>query len=290
MIIWLASYPKSGNTWLRAILHRIIINKTEDEKNWLLSLHKLVDTYPKIQHFKDLNNSLIQANDFKNKNKIIKNWYNSQKCLNSDKKLKILKTHNMLCSIEIDHKKFSFTNEENTLGVIYIVRDPRNVVTYLKNHFFLKTYNEALDTIKGENKWGGVIEKNQVPHLISSWEHHFESWALFPKNYILFKYEDILDNPKKQIKRLIEYLQKFIKIDLGEQKIDQIIKDTDFKNLKDLEKEGYFLENSVNIQTKDKATFFNLGPKNDYEKILNKEVQFEIEKKFGNTMKKLNYL
>ena len=47
---------------------------------------------------------------------------------------------------------------------------------------------------------------------------------------------------------------------------------------------------SVNIQTKDKATFFNLGPKNDYEKILNKEVQFEIEKKFGNTMKKLNYL
>ena len=290
MIIWLASYPKSGNTWLRAILHQIIINKIEKEKNWLSSLHKLVDTYPKIEHFKNLNNSLIQENDFKNKNEIIKNWESSQKRLNSDKKLKILKTHNMLCSIEIDQQKFTFTNLENTLGVIYIVRDPRNVITSLKNHFFLKTYNEALDIIKGENKWGGVIEKNQVPHLISSWQHHFESWAQFPKNYILFKYEDIIDNPKKQIGRLVKYLQKFIKIELSEQKIDQIIKDTDFKNLKVLEKEGYFLENAVNIKTKDKATFFNLGPNNDYNKILNEEVRFKIEKKFADTMKKLNYL
>ena len=123
---------------------------------------------------------------------------------------------------------------------------------------------------------------NQVPHLISSWEHHFESWALFPKNYILFRYEDILDNPKKQIKRLIEYLQKFIKIDLNEQTIDQIIKDTDFKNLKSIEKKGYFLENATNIKTKNKATFFNLGPK----KL--QKTQFEIEKKFYN--EKANYL
>ena len=202
MIIWLASYPKSGNTWLRTILHQIIIKKTE-EKNWLSSIHKLVDTYPKIQHFKDLNTSLIQGNDFKNKNEIIKNWDKSQKRLNSDKKLRILKTHNMLCSIEIDQHKFSFTNEENTLGVIHIVRDPRNVITSVKNHFFLQTYNEALNFMKKENGWGGVVEKNQVPHLISSWQHHLESWALFPTNYILFKYEDILDNPKKQIKRLI---------------------------------------------------------------------------------------
>ena len=290
MIIWLASYPKSGNTWLRAMLHQIIINKTEKEKNWLSSLHKLVDTYPKIQHFKDLNASLIQGNDFKNKNEIIKNWDKSQKRLNSDKKLRILKTHNMLCSIEIDQHKFSFTNEENTLGVIHIVRDPRNVITSVKNHFFLQTYGQALNFMKKENGWGGVVEKNQVPHLISSWQHHFESWALFPKNYILFKYEDILDNPKKQIKRLIEYLQKFIKINHNEQTIDQIIKDTDFENLKILEKKGFFLEGAVNTETKNKTNFFNLGPKNNYKKLLDKEIRFEIEKKFEGTMKKLNYL
>ena len=288
MIIWLASYPKSGNTWLRAILYQIIINKTE-KKNWLSSLHELVDTYPKIQQFKNLNNSLIQENDFKNKNEIIKNWDKSQKRLNSDKKLKILKTHNMLCSIEVGQQKFSFTNEENTLGVIHVVRDPRNVITSLKNHFFLQSYNEALKIITNKNIWGGM-RNGEIPHFISSWEHHFESWNLFPKNYILFKYEDILNNPKKQIYRLIEYLQKFFQIDHNKKTIDHIISDTNFENLKNLEKKGNFKENSVNFQTNEKATFFNLGPKNNYKELLNKEIIDEIEKKFQNSMKKLNYL
>ena len=114
--------------------------------------------------------------------------------------------------------------------------------------------------------------------------------ALFPKNYILFKYEDILNNPKKQITRLIKYLQKFIKIDHNEEIIDQVINDTNFENLKNLEKKGYFLENSVNFETKDKATFFNLGPKNNYNNFLDKNIQHEIERKFEKTMKKLSYL
>ena len=289
MIIWLASYPKSGNTWLRAILHQIIIKKKNNHETWLSNLHKLVDTYPKIEHFKNLTSVLINESDFLNKNEIIKNWDKSQKKLNSDKKLRLLKTHNMLCSINIDQHNHSFTNEDNTLGVIHVVRDPRNVITSVKNHFFLQTYDEALEFLTNASRWSG-IKNGEIPHFISSWEHHFESWALFPKNYILFKYEDILDNPEKQIKRLIEYLQKFIKIDCDKETINQIINDTNFENLKNLEKKGNFLENAVNAETKDKANFFNLGPKNDYKKLLDKNIQNEIENKFENTMKKLNYL
>ena len=295
MIIWLASYPKSGNTWLRAILNRIIIKKNDNEGNWLSNIHKLIDTYPRINYFQNLNSSLVKESDFQNKKEIIKNWNLSQTKLNSDKKLRLLKTHNMLCSIKIDQHNYSFTNEENTLGVIHVVRDPRNVITSLKNHFFLKTYNEALEFITDTGRWGGVrkpgdVLEDEVPHLFSSWEHHFESWALFPKNYILFKYEDILDNPKKQIKLLIEYLQRFVKIDHDEKIIDQIADDTNFTNLKNLEKKGYFLEGAINPKTRDKTNFFNLGPKNDYKMFLDKNIQHEIEKKFRNTMKKLSYL
>tara|TARA_X000000950_G_C13836692_1_gene628494 strand:+ start:437 stop:1306 length:870 start_codon:yes stop_codon:yes gene_type:complete len=289
VIIWLASYPKSGNTWLRIILHRIFIKNNNLQDTWLSNLSKSVDTYPRIKHFHNLNSLLVKENDFQNRNEIIKNWNKSQKKLNSDKKLRLLKTHNMLCSLNIDQHNHNFTDENNTLGVIHVVRDPRNVITSLKNHFFLQSYDEALKIIINENIWGGM-RNGEIPHFISSWEHHFESWNLFPKNYILFKYEDILNNPKKQTKRLIEYLQKFIKIDLDEQIIDQTIKDTEFENLKSLEKKGHFLEAAVNIKTKNKAAFFNLGQKNDYRKLLDKEIQFEIEKKFKNTMKKLNYL
>ena len=195
----------------------------------------------------------------------------------------------MLCSINIGQNNFQFTNEENTLGVIHIVRDPRNVITSLKNHFSFETYHKAFDFITSENRWVGT-EKNYVPHFLSSWEHNFESWSIFPKNYILFKYEDILENPKKQIERLIKYLQKFIKINSNQETIDQITKDTSFENLKKLEKKGLFLESVTNNKTDNKVNFFHLGPKNNYKELLNKKIIDEIEKKFENTMKKLNYL
>ena len=289
MIIWLASYPKSGNTWLRAILHQLIIKKNIEDETWISKIGRLVDGYPKLEHFRNLNSSLIKPEDFLNKNEIIKNWDVSQKKLNSDKKLKFLKTHNMLCSIKIGQNNFQFTNEDNSLGVIHIVRDTRNVITSLKNHFSFESYNKALDFITSENRWVGT-EKNYVPHFLSSWAHNFESWSMFPKNYILFKYEDILESPKKQIERLIIYLQKFIKINYNAETINQITKDTSFENLKNLEKKGLFLESVTNNKTEGKVSFFHLGPKNKYEELLNKETIDEIEKKLGNTMRKLNYL
>ena len=251
MILWLASYPKSGNTWLRTIIHQIIIKKKDisDEK-WLSNIHKLIDTYPRIHHFKNLNSSFVTQKSFQDRKKIIKNWNNSQKKINLNSKIHFLKTHSMLWSINIDNQKFNFTNKNNTLGAIYIVRDPRNVITSLKNYLSLSSYKETLDIMIDKNMWGGVRE-NEIPHLLSSWDTNVNSWMLFPKNFILFKYEDFVCDTKNQIKRLIKYLQKFIKIQLSEEIIDQIIKDTSFENLKNLEKKGYFLENS-----KKKQNFF----------------------------------
>ena len=55
--------------------------------------------------------------------------------MNLDNKIKFIKTHHVNCKIGTD----SFTNLDNAKGVIYIVRDPRNVVTSIKNHFSLNT-------------------------------------------------------------------------------------------------------------------------------------------------------
>jgi len=92
----------------------------------------------------------------------------------------------MLCSINIDNQKFNFTNKNNTLGAIYIVRDPRNVITSLRNHLSLKSHEEALNIMIDINMWGGV-RMGEIPHLLSSWDRNVNSWMLFPKNFILFK-------------------------------------------------------------------------------------------------------
>ena len=87
----------------------------------------------------------INLNDLR---EISKNWINVQKKLNSNKKLRFYKTHNTLCRIDNN----SFTDQNNTLGTIYISRDPRNVITSVKNHFNFNSYKEAKEFMFDEKR------------------------------------------------------------------------------------------------------------------------------------------
>ena len=52
-----------------------------------------------------------------------------------------MKTHFLNCKVE----KFNFTDQANTLGTIHIVRDPRNIISSLKNHYDLNNYQDACE-------------------------------------------------------------------------------------------------------------------------------------------------
>ena len=68
-----------------------------------------------------------------NPGEISQYWIAAQKEINSENQTKFFKTHNALCSINGN----SFTDKKNTLATVYIVRDPRNVITSLSNHYGL---------------------------------------------------------------------------------------------------------------------------------------------------------
>ena len=122
MIVWLTSYPKSGNTWVRSFLSSLIF--TEYGEVDFDGMKKL-SQYPMRSHFTGLLENLEDLNS------LSKNWISSQKRINLDNKIRFFKTHHVMCNFG----KNSFTNYENTFGVIQIVRDPRNVVTSILNYF-----------------------------------------------------------------------------------------------------------------------------------------------------------
>jgi hypothetical protein len=282
MIIWLASYPKSGNTWVRFfILSLLLGNKMEINLNHL----KNIEQFPSKSQFVGL------KLDLKNLREVAKNWITVQNKINLSKKVRFYKTHNTFCQID----KNSFTNHKNTLGAIYIVRDPRNVITSVKNHFNHNSYEEAKDFIFNEKKVVLLsrptkIKDYSLPQIIGSWQTHYKTWKIMNKNFLLIKYENLINTPNSEFKKIANYLEKLFKTKFTNAQIEKAINSSSFDKLQKMEEKKGFIESMENKQTGEKNKFFYLGPKNDWRKILDKEIADEISSRFEPEMKELGYL
>ena len=284
MIIWLTSYPKSGNTWVRSFLVSLLYNK-KNETN-LEGLNN-IPQYPLRSHFNNLLDNIDDINEVSSK------WIISQKRINSDKKNKFFKTHHALCKIG----KFSFTNYETSLGAIHIVRDPRNIINSILYHYSKKSFLEAKEFMLDETRALGKKFDPNSPSVnqdmftvLTSWKTHYNSWKNFKKNYLLIKYENLVSEPDKEFRKITKYLNDVMHIKIEEDKIDHAIKSNSFENLKKIENRDGFKEAIKDKSSGEVKRFFNLGPNNKWEKILDSEIKDEIEKKFNVEMKELGYL
>ena len=286
MIIWITSYPKSGNTWIRSFLTSLLYNN--DKENAFSNLDR-IKQFPGRSLFKNF------VHNFQSIDEVYKNWLNVQSYINLDNKIKFLKTHHANCLV----KNYKLFDDIESLGAIHIVRDPRNVLTSIKNHLALNDFDEAKKFILSEKEWLGFItsenktieddDDNKIPTYIGSWKMHYLSWKNQTKNYVLVKYEDLIKDPYKEFFKISNYLEKIMNTKFNENEIIKAIKQTSFHNMQDLEKKGFFKEYIKGADNK-KIKFFNLGPKNDWKSCLNDEIVEEINFNFKNEMEELGYL
>lgn len=282
MILWLASYPKSGNTFLRSMLSAYLF--TQNGK-FNFDLLKNINQFPNFYLFRKLG---VNVADELN---VIKNYINIQEKINKldGKNLRILKTHSTLQSIN----GLPFTNLKNSLGVIYIVRDPRKVLVSYANHT-QKSFDEIFKIISQNSIFGGendILNKTRIHG--GSWSSNFHSWKEFKKfnRYLLVKYEDLIQNPKKifiDVLNFIELISKS-KIPINELKLNNTIESTSFNIMQKLESNGEFKE-SLPFAKNKRVQFFKYGPNNGGKKLLSENIRLKIEELFKLEMKELGYL
>ena len=283
MIIWLTSYPKSGNTFLRSLLTAYLFTK---DGNFNFEVLKNINQFPNNVTFEKL------GIDISNQKEVIKNYIKVQEETNKrdGEGIRFLKTHSTLQDID-GHK---FTNLKNCLGVIYIVRDPRDVAKSYSNHNST-SIEESINYMKEFNIGGGVKSKdrkNETITHIGSWSSHYTSWKEFDKvdRYLLIKYEDLVKETEKTFLKVLTFVCKLTKkkLDLDKNKLKNVLNTTSFESMQKLEKQNGFNEAS-NFNGK-KVTFFKYGAKNNWKKLLTLENIKKIEDIFREEMKELGYL
>ena len=281
MIFWIASYPKSGNTWLRTLISSYYYS-TDGIYN--KDLINQIGQFPQKRHFESF------SYDAKSPIGTSNLWIKAQEKINKDKKIRFFKTHNVFGKINNN----PFTNKENSLGCIYVVRDPRNVITSLCNHYELN-YEEAFKWMINHKKYiydDIGSEDYGSFQFISSWSNNYKSWKIQKDIPIkIVRYEDLLEKTYTITKEIIEFINKTTKKDekINKVKLKNCVKSTLFDNLKNKEKKEGFSEAILSKKTNKIIPFFNLGPKNDWTKILDKDLQIKIREIFKSEFIELKY-
>ena len=284
MIIWIASYPKSGNTWLRAMISTYYYSKDGIFDQNLL---KKIDQFP--------TNKYLKGYSFNKKipGETCKYWINAQEKINLDKKVKFFKTHNVFGKLN----NSDFTNNQNSIGCIYVVRDPRNVITSLKNHYQLNN-EQAFSWMTNEKNFiYNILKFDELGYsdfqFISSWSTNYKSWNVQKKLPVkLIKYEDLLNSTYAVFFEIIKFISKITNNSesINKDRIKKTLKSTTFDALKKSEQEHGFSEAVRDREDRNKKVpFFNLGPKNDWKKILDEEFRKKIQKVFEKDLNDLNY-
>ena len=280
MIVWLASFPKSGNTWVRAMISSLIYS---DNGVFNFEIIKKIQQFPNKKHFEKF------TDKYQNVQELKKFWVAAQEQINLDKKIKFLKTHHINCKIN----EYPFTNKNNTLATIYVVRDPRSLVESFSNYYKINK-DAAIKSITSKELVSGAgfikNKQNNVFTIIGSWNDHYNSWTKANANLLILRYEDLLIDPLKELNKIIVFLKKFIIFNYNDLKTQNIISSTSFENLEKMEKEIGFFEVADIENNQNKIKFFNKGKQNDWRKYLNENEIEYISSKFNYEMKELGYI
>ncbi len=273
-ITWLASYPKSGSTWLRMFLACYQndgrpINFNSLPRNLTYADHRdqdyhAVSPYP-VEHLTHSETLLLRGAVL-------------LKLLSDAGERPILvKTHN--ANVTLEHARL--IPPLLTKNAVYIVRDPRDVAISLSRW----TESEIDDSISLLEDDQSIIHSSSgraqtVFHYLGNWSKHVTSWMESDFDVLIIRYERMHEDPEYMFTQVLNH----IGWDVSPHMVTKAVKCVSFAKMQGFEKKHGFYENPGRV-----GDFFRSGKVGQWEKNLSRKQSSRITKEHGVIMKKLGY-
>ena len=275
-ILWLASYPKSGNTWTRTFLHNLlkILEGDEDDEQDINAMNEFTTWDISAKQYEIHLGKPAKECD---RAEIAKVRPIVQKEIaERTEGLAMIKTHHAL----VMDRGVPTINFAVTAGAVYIVRNPLDVAIACSHHMST-TIDIAIAEMAQKGLETGVSDKS-VYEVYGSWSQHVESWTRKPHRTVYVqRYEDMLNDPVKTFGALARHLL----LRPTPEQLQKAIERSEFKNLQKQEAKEGFREKPEKAQK-----FFREGKAGQWKEQLSRRQIRRIVKDHHQQMERFGYL
>ena len=271
-IIWLASYPKSGNTWMRIFLANYLMNTQQPMPINQVHRFGMGDTIART--YQMVAGRPIDINDpmqiLPLRDKVLRGIVGNNADVN------FVKTHN----IRREAFGVNLIPDLYTRSSVYIIRNPLDMVlSYARHHG--QTLEEAVHAI-GHSDNATIGTGESVATFMGSWSEHVNSWTMrAPWPQLTIRYEDLLDDPETHFAKALEH----IGVPVEPERLKRAIKHASFKEVKRQEKKHGFVEKSASADS-----FFTSGKAGGWKTDLPSDLAERVVNDHRTTMKRYGYL
>lgn len=231
-ILWLASYPRSGNTWLRVLLHNYLRNPAEPYDINRLQEHTVIESAARWYQMLD-----PRPCDTLTKEEVAAMRPKVQEMIaRSSTDTVIVKTHNAL----VADRGTPMISEEHTAGAIYVLRNPLDVAVSYGVHFGL-SLDDAVAAMNRPHNQSKANQPAFVYEFHGSWSENVESWTGRDSKAIhVVRYEDLQADPTTAFGGIVSFLG----LPANAERLQRSIRNSAFEVLQTQERIAGFRERS----------------------------------------------
>jgi aryl sulfotransferase len=270
---WLASYPKSGNTWLRALLLTLVSGKPADI-NRLSSLGGFAGSRSQFDNVLGIDGAVLSPDQEANLRPRVFEFM----ATGAERAL-YCKAHDAYHLTPAGEPLFPASA---TSGAVYVVRDPRAVAVSLA-HYAGQPIDEAIAHMDNPEALSGGSTTRLSEHLrqrLLRWSDHVETWLGAPFPVHLVRYEDMQADPNAALGAVAAFLG----LPGDQAAIAAAVEAATFSRLQAQERESGFIE-----KPRRAAAFFREGRVDGWRQALSPEQAARIVAAHGAVMRRLGY-
>lgn len=271
---WIASYPKSGNTWLRLLLFSLLYPDRSFDFPTGPIFAPNIGNRTDVEEALDIESADLTADELARLRPVA---YRALAAGASGPLYR--KVHEARIINDVGVPLFP---PEVTLGTIYVVRDPRDVVVSW-SHFFRCDLDEAVAALcdVGTTIRTGARLPLQFPQLLSNWGDHAQSWLAAPgRAPCVLRYEDLIADPAAALRSVAEYAS----IPHSSSGLEKAAAATRFDALRALERQSGYVGGQ-----RAAAPFFRRGQTGVWRQALSDRQTARIWRTHGAVMRRFGY-